>query len=305
MKMNRAVMTAGLLLGLAGLSRAGAQEPADARAAQERLAAFAPIREIRPVPAPRPEVFRREGGASPSAPLALRSAEEVEKHFQPDDAKALAGQVDFDRQLLLLFAWRGSGQDRLEFRVAESLPEQVHFTYTGGLTRDLRPHVRLFVLRSDVRWAPPQRARPGRGPRAPVPGDRAPRREAPPAPPRPAPEAPRAPADGDRAITISLQLPSPGWSIRIREVIEVDGELWVVSQASPPPPDVMSPMVLVEGSDRVEGDWPRLPVRHFVLGHPWGAADGADAPPGTTFLRDRSQLPAAHAEGTRRYRAED
>ena len=61
-------------------------------------------------------------------------------------------QVDFEKQLVLLFAWRGSGQDQLEYTVAESYPEQVTFRYVPGRTRDLRPHVSIYALRKNVTW---------------------------------------------------------------------------------------------------------------------------------------------------------
>jgi hypothetical protein len=64
----------------------------------------------------------------------------------------LARQVDFEQQFVLLFAWRGSGQDRFRYTVAESYPEQVFFTYRAGRTRDLRPHVYVYALRSNVKW---------------------------------------------------------------------------------------------------------------------------------------------------------
>ena len=37
--------------------------------------------------------------------------------------------------------------------IAESYPEQVFFTYKPGRTRDLRPHVYVFALRSNVKWS--------------------------------------------------------------------------------------------------------------------------------------------------------
>ena len=67
--------------------------------------------------------------------------------------KNLKKKVDFSKQTVLLFAWRGSGQDRIEYTVAESFPEQVHFSYRPGRTRDLRSHAKVYVLRSNVKWS--------------------------------------------------------------------------------------------------------------------------------------------------------
>jgi len=62
------------------------------------------------------------------------------------------GKVDFAQQKLLIFAWRGSGRDRLSYAVAESYPEQVFFTLRRGRTKDMRPHLHLYALRANVRW---------------------------------------------------------------------------------------------------------------------------------------------------------
>ncbi len=98
---------------------------------------------------PQPSVFRV---ASREKPLVLRSQNEASKYFAEKELAKLSNTVDFDAQFLLVFAWRGSGQDQLTYQVAESSPEQITFTLRRGLTRDLRPHVQVYVLRSDVKW---------------------------------------------------------------------------------------------------------------------------------------------------------
>ncbi|MEQ8788988.1 MAG: hypothetical protein RIC55_21935 [Pirellulaceae bacterium] len=91
--------------------------------------------------------------ASRKEPLELKSRQEAEKHFSEDALAKLAKQVDFEKQVVLVFAWKGSGQDRLDVEVLESFPEQVVFRYKRGLTRDLRPHVHVYALRSNVKWS--------------------------------------------------------------------------------------------------------------------------------------------------------
>ncbi len=86
-------------------------------------------------------------------PIVIQTAKQAAEHFAGDQLEALSKQVDFDKQLVLVFAWRGSGQDRLDYVVMESFPEQVRFTYKPGRTRDLRPHVYVFALRSNVKWS--------------------------------------------------------------------------------------------------------------------------------------------------------
>ena len=56
-------------------------------------------------------------------------------------------------QVLLLFAWRGSGQDRLEYQLQPSPAGEIVFFFSPGRTRDLREHHKVFVLRADVAWS--------------------------------------------------------------------------------------------------------------------------------------------------------
>ena len=82
-------------------------------------------------------------------PTVLRSADDAAKHFDEDALK----KMDFKKQIVLIFAWQGSGQDKLSYTVAESFPEQITFSRKPGLTRDLRQHVQVFALRSNVKWS--------------------------------------------------------------------------------------------------------------------------------------------------------
>lgn len=90
--------------------------------------------------------------SSRKKPVVIKSAEEAAKHFGKDEAEKLAKLVDFKQQIVVVFAWRGSGQDKMTTLIAESFPEQVTFKYKPGRTRDLRPHVYIFALRSNVKW---------------------------------------------------------------------------------------------------------------------------------------------------------
>jgi len=90
--------------------------------------------------------------ASRDKPLAIRSEKDAARYFKGDDLVKFLKQTDFDHQFALVFAWRGSGQDQMEYSVLESFPEQVVFNYKPGRTRDLRSHVQVFALRSNVKW---------------------------------------------------------------------------------------------------------------------------------------------------------
>ena len=99
---------------------------------------------------PNPSVFK---AAKRMKPLVIRSREDASKHFSKKALDALTKQVNFKQQFVLIFAWRGSGQDKLTYNVAESYPEQIRFIHKRGRTRDLRPHVKVFALRSNVKWS--------------------------------------------------------------------------------------------------------------------------------------------------------
>ena len=130
------VVAAGcLLVGVKGL--AGEPDPK-----------LPPIQELKS-PRPTQAVFR---ASSARKPLVIETAEAAAEWFDEKALAELKEKVDFAQQKLLIFAWRGSGQDRLTYVVAESYPEQVFFTFRPGRTRDLRPHLHLYALRANVRW---------------------------------------------------------------------------------------------------------------------------------------------------------
>ena len=145
----------GAVPGSPGVSPAG--EPAVAPAGERGVVATSSSSEPQPPPreqldklVPKRNVFDRSGWKKP---LVLRSQEEAANHLDAEELAKLRKQVDFAKQFVLLFAWRGSGQDRLDAAVAESYPEQIFFSYAPGSTRDLQEHVRVFALRSNVKWS--------------------------------------------------------------------------------------------------------------------------------------------------------
>ncbi len=56
-------------------------------------------------------------------------------------------EVDFTKEKLVLFAWAGSGGDKLSAALKD---KTVTFTHTPGLTRDLRAHAHLFAVPKDA-----------------------------------------------------------------------------------------------------------------------------------------------------------
>ena len=100
--------------------------------------------------------------ASRSEPIELSSAEAAAAYFSGEQLTALNESVDWDTHSVLIFAWRGSGGDRMEAQVDADSPDEVRFVYTGGRTRDLRPHIYVYVLEQGVVW---EVASPDRKPR--------------------------------------------------------------------------------------------------------------------------------------------
>lgn len=114
----------------------------------EETTSIPPIKEVKGVK-PEASVFK---ASSARKPIVIKSEEDAAKHFAENAVADLKKQVDFKNQIVLVFAWRGSGQDKLTHVVAESFPEQITFSLVPGRTRDLRPHVHVYALRSNVKW---------------------------------------------------------------------------------------------------------------------------------------------------------
>ena len=88
-----------------------------------------------------------------SKPIVIKTAEDATKYFDADALEALKKEADFQKQFLLVFAWKGSGGDKLNYAIAESFPEQIFFSLVPGKTDDLCGHVHVFALRSNVSWS--------------------------------------------------------------------------------------------------------------------------------------------------------
>ena len=77
-----------------------------------------------------------------AGPRAIASADELDKAVPAADA--IKKSIDFTKDKLLLFTWSGSGGDKLTAKTDDA--GNAVFTFQGGLTRDLRPHVHLFAI---------------------------------------------------------------------------------------------------------------------------------------------------------------
>jgi hypothetical protein len=91
----------------------------------------------------------KEGVAT--KPTEIKSADELAKSplFGEGGAEKVGKLVDFKTQKLVVFAWSGSGQDKVELTVSAMTPSAV-FRYIPGKTRDLRPHFHAYAVPKDV-----------------------------------------------------------------------------------------------------------------------------------------------------------
>ncbi|MFP6693802.1 MAG: hypothetical protein VB875_12325 [Pirellulales bacterium] len=89
----------------------------------------------------------------------------VESFTDKSSQDAALKQINFNKEILLIFRWAGSGQDRIAAtskKTGESI--QVVFGYTRGLTRDLRRHLKIYAVAKDAKWKVETKgfSRPGR-----------------------------------------------------------------------------------------------------------------------------------------------
>jgi hypothetical protein len=81
-------------------------------------------------------------------PTEIKSTEELAKSplFGAGAADKLMKHVDFAKQKLVVFAWSGSGQDKLTGEFTTGKEPLARFGYTPGKTRDLRQHFVVFAV---------------------------------------------------------------------------------------------------------------------------------------------------------------
>lgn len=120
-----------------------------AAAAQDKEKDKSAVREI---PTKDLKVKFPEKPGKATEPAAVTSVEELGKNpVVGGAADEIKKQVNFDKEKLLVFAWAGSGQDAVAVTAAEKDKKTVlTVTYTPGRTRDLRQHVKLFVVPKDA-----------------------------------------------------------------------------------------------------------------------------------------------------------
>jgi hypothetical protein len=79
----------------------------------------------------------------------ITSADDFAKQFGKDAADELAKLVNFKAEYVVVFAWSGSGGDKMEMTTDG---KKATFTRKFGLTRDLRQHLKVFALPKDFTY---------------------------------------------------------------------------------------------------------------------------------------------------------
>lgn len=107
------------------------------------------IKEITALPAAGKPDFRGDW----KMPTKISTADELTEYLGDrapnDDLKA----VDFEKSYVLVFKWAGSGQDKLNYEVDESGDApSIAFSRKAGFTRDLRQHLKAFVIAKDATY---------------------------------------------------------------------------------------------------------------------------------------------------------
>jgi hypothetical protein len=70
---------------------------------------------------------------------------EAQKFFRP-----VPPDADFTKENILVFAWGGSGEDKIDYDQDEE--GVYHFVLKKGLTKDYVSHIKIFVLKKTDRF---------------------------------------------------------------------------------------------------------------------------------------------------------
>jgi hypothetical protein len=93
-------------------------------------------------------------GGTAQKPVVVHNAKELAKVVtKEDDQKKLQKLVNFRKQDLLVFAWSGSGGDKITYETKKGTKgTEVVFHYKRGLTRDLRRHTQMYAVKKGISW---------------------------------------------------------------------------------------------------------------------------------------------------------
>jgi hypothetical protein len=92
-----------------------------------------------------PQSARLAGRGSYDAPVSIPSGRRLAELVTDKEARAaIAKQVDFGREKLVLFSWTGTSRDRLT--PVKGAPGEAAFEYELGRAFDVAGHARLFAV---------------------------------------------------------------------------------------------------------------------------------------------------------------
>ena len=78
----------------------------------------------------------------------------------------------------------------------------------------------------------------------------------------------QAPAVVQKTIAVEVLTPDGAWEVQIEEVRRVNNELWVFARVHRPA-GAIGAMMVSAASDQVDGRFPDVPVKTFVVGKTW------------------------------------
>ena len=70
---------------------------------------------------------------------------DAQKFFRP-----VPPDADFTKENILMFAWGGSGEDKIDYDQDED--GVYHFVLKKGLTKDYVSHIKIYVIKKNDRW---------------------------------------------------------------------------------------------------------------------------------------------------------
>ncbi|MFP6618874.1 MAG: hypothetical protein VB877_05980 [Pirellulaceae bacterium] len=113
---------------------------------------------------------------SANKPTVIKEKAGVTKSFSDKATQEkVLKEVNFEKEILLVFRWAGSGQDRIAATGKKTDKGiEVVFGYSRGLTRDLRRHFKVYAVAKDAKWKVENKgfARPGGAQPRPLPRPR-------------------------------------------------------------------------------------------------------------------------------------
>jgi len=99
-----------------------------------------------------------------------------------------------------------------------------------------------------------------------------------------------------RNIEVKMQVPDMGWKIRINEIHQKGGELWVISSLRRHAG--MAGQAISTVSDKIHMDLPDIPIKHFILGKTWNWENREPY----TFIKSMDEIKGSLEDGRLLYR---